>query len=155
MDYPLDVPNFTKSPLSVRVGPFRPPKIIQNGDVAPKGDEALDRIVIDDHGRKVVATFKARMGGLDYPVVVIRKNEYEPTPSIPGAEIVAGIAPMFLALWFAIPGMVMGVAAVMINYPILRSGRPMWQRGVMIAAVFLVAFAGAQVITGILADAQA
>ena len=122
--------------------------------MAERGEGALDRIVYDDHGRKVVATFKARMGGLDYPVVVIRNNEYEPTEAIPGVEIAAGVAPMLLALWFAIPGAVMGVAAVLINYPILRSGREQWQRGAMIAVVFFLALAGARVLTGILEAAQ-
>lgn len=150
MDYPLDVPNFTNKPLTLRVSQFGKPKLIQDDEVAPRGEEPLDRIVVDDHGREVVATFKARMGGLDYPVIVIKGNRYKPTDAIPGEEITAGVAPMLLALWFAIPGAVMGVAAVMINYPILRSGKPKWQRGLMIAVVFFLALAGSRVLTGIL-----
>ena len=153
MDYPLDVPNFTKKPLTLRVSQFGKPKVIQDDQVAPKGEGALERIVIDDHGREVVATFKGRMGGLDYPVLLIEGERYKPTDAIPGEELAAGVAPMLLALWFSISGAVMGIAAVMINYPILRSGRPKWQRGVMITAVFFLALAGARVLTGILEGA--
>lgn len=150
MDYPLDVPNFTKKPLTLRVSQFGKPKVIQDGNVAPRGEGALERIVIDDKGNEVVATFKGRMGGLDYPVLLIDGERYKPTDAIPGEELAAGVAPMLLTLWFAIPGLIMGIAAIMINYPILRSGRPKYQRGLMIAGVFFLALAGSRVLTGIL-----
>lgn len=151
MDYPLDVPNFTKSPLTLRVSQFGKPKVIQNGEVAPRGQGALERLVVDDHGREVVATFKGRMGGLDYPVLLIDGKRYKPTDAIPGEELAAGIAPMLLTLWFGIAGLVMGIAAIMINYPVLRSGRPKWQRGLIIAAVAILAIAGSRVLVGIAA----
>ena len=47
MDYPLDVPNFTKKPLTLRVSQFSRPKILQDDEVAERGEGALDRIVYD------------------------------------------------------------------------------------------------------------
>ncbi len=150
-DYPLDVPGFDNEPLWFKAPLIGSPKLMQGNNKAARGDTALDRVVVNDDGEHVTATLKARSGGLDLPVVIIDDERHEPTPTIPGRELALGLAPMLLALIAGISGAVMGVAAVMINLPTLRSGRPMLQRMAIVLAAMVFAILGTQVLQGILA----
>lgn len=152
-NYPLDVPGFENEPLWFKAPIIGAPRLMQGESAAAKGEDVFHRVVVDDSGREVVATLEKRMGGLDLPVIKIDGDRYKPTPTIPGAEFAAGIAPMLLALTAGVPGAVMGIAAVMINLPILRSGRPLWQRMGLILGVLLLAVLGVGVLRTILDSA--
>lgn len=149
-DYPLDVPGFDDDPLWLKAPLIGLPRLMQGTEQADRGDSALERRVYDDDGDEITATLKARSGGFDLPVVIIDDEVYEPTPTIPGAELALGIAPMVLPLLFGIAGAVMGVAAVMINLPALRSGRPRFQRIVIVIGALIFAIFGTLVLQGIL-----
>lgn len=151
-NYPLDVPGFENEPLWFKAPIIGTPRLMQGEERAAKGEDILDRVVIDDAGREVVATLEKRMGGLDLPLIKIDGERYKPTPTIPGAEFAAGVAPMLLALTAGLPGAIMGIAAVMINLPVLRSGRPLWQRMGIILGVLILAVLGTAVLRGIIAS---
>ena len=149
MDYPLEVPGFSNEPLWIKKG-FGPAKLMQGSTEAKRGDGALDRVVVNDKGGEVVATIKGRpLEDPFLPSIVIDGEEYAPTPPIPKSELFLGFAPMILALTFGVWGAVMGIAAVLMNFPILRSGRPLWQRIGLIFGIFVLAIAGTQVLIGV------
>lgn len=150
-DYPLEVPGFEEDPLWFQAPVIGSPKLMQGNDKAARGNGLLERVVINDDGDAVSATIKARSGGLDLPVIIIDDEIYEPTPTIPRAELALGLAPMVLPLLAGIAGAVMGVAAVMINLPTLRSGRPRGQRIVIVLGAFVFAILATLVLQGILA----
>lgn len=155
MDFPLDVPGFTEYELWIKAPPAPiglSPKLMQGGDRAPRGESSLERIVIDDDGNELIATMEPRSFGLDLPAVEVNGETYEPTPALPFPEITAALAPLILTIPGGISGLIMGIAAVFIDFPILRSGRPTWQRLGMVFIVFLLAAAGTQVLSGILAS---
>ncbi len=149
MDYPLEVPGFEKEPLWMKKG-LGAPKLMQGEDEARRGEGPLDRIVIDDHGRETIATIKGRIGDPFLPAIVVESAEFAPTPPIPIPLLLLGFAPIVLAL-SGVWGALMGVAAVMMNFPILRSNRPTWQHIVMIIGVFIVAIAATQVLLSVAA----
>ena len=152
-NYPLDVPGFENDPLWFKAPLIGAPRLMQGESKAGPGDEIFERVVIDDRGREVVATLEKRMGGLDLPLIKIDGERYKPTPTIPGPEFAAGLAPMLLALTAGVPGAIMGIAAVLINLPVLRSGRPVWQRMGILVGVLVLAVLGTAVIRGIVESA--
>ena len=149
MDYQLEIPGFSKEPLWMKKG-FGSAKLMQGTTETKRGEGALDRIVINDKGQETVATIKGRVTEDPFlPTIVVDGEEYPPTPPIPPSELFLGFAPMILALTSGIWGAVMGVAAVLMNFPILRSGRETWQRIGLVLAIFVLAIAGTQVLIGI------
>ena len=149
MDYPLEVPGFSKEPLWIKKG-FGSAKLMLGETETKRGEGALERVVINDNGQETVATIKGRLTEDPFlPAIVVDGEEYAPTPPIPGGELFLGFAPMILALTSGIWGAVMGIAAVLMNFPILRSGRPAWQRIGLILGIFVLAIAGTQVLNGI------
>lgn len=148
-EYPLDIPGFEDEPLWLNAPLIGSPKLMQGDDRCERGEELLDRLVTNDDGEEVVATIKPRSVGLDLPVVVIDDVAYEPTRAIPAPDMIAAIFPIVLALTSGIWGAVMGGAAILMNFPILRSDRPYWQRIAMVFGTFILAIFGTQVLLGI------
>lgn len=148
-DYPLDIPGFEEDPLWLQAPLIGTPRLMQGDERCARGEELLDRIVTDDDGDELVATIKPRSFGLDLPAIVIDDVAYEPTRALPLPDMIAAIFPIVLALTSGIWGAVMGGAAILMNFPILRSDRPYWQRIAMVFGTFILAILGTQVLLGI------
>lgn len=153
-DYWLDIPGFDDEPLWLKAPFIGSPKLMQGDDKCARGDDMFDRLVTNDEGEEVVATIKPRSMGLDLPAVIVDDETYEPTRAIPPVDMFAAIFPIVLALTSGIWGAVMGGAAIMMNFPILRSDRPYWQRIAMVFGTFIVAILGTQVLLGIVAESS-
>ncbi len=148
-EYPLDIPGFEDEPLWLDAPFIGRPKLMQSGRRCSAGDDMFDRVVVNDDGEEIVATIQNRSFGLDLPVVIVDGETYEPTRAIPAPDMIAAIFPIVLALTAGIWGAVMGGAAILMNFPILRSDRPYWQRIAMVFATFVLAILGTQVLLGI------
>lgn len=94
MKYAVSVDGFRKHKLSVEApGILTPARLYINGKPAPHGHRPGQLVVRRDDGKEVVATFKRRLLGLDWPTLEV------------DGKVAEGLEPLpyYQLLWCAIP----------------------------------------------------
>lgn len=70
MIYPVMIDGFEGQKIEMKVGGFKGPRLLINGEVVPKGKKRK-MILRKNDGREVVATFKHNFLGLGIPNLIV------------------------------------------------------------------------------------
>ncbi len=162
MKYAITVEGFSKRKLTVEPPGFlTPARLFVDDKPAPKGHRPGQLIVRRDDGKEVVATFKPRLLGLDWPTLEVDGKTAQGLEPLPYYQLLWCAIPLTLIfiggslnLGFGFLGAVVGLAGMWFNAYIFRTEmhkvlKYTLTAGVAFAATLIYVFLAMSLFSGI------
>ena len=121
MGYKANVEGFEGQDLEVNVSFWTGPKLLVNGQPAPKGTKRGEMLLQRNDGRQVVAIWKQQMMGFDVPQLVVDSKPVKLVEPLQWYQWLWGGWPVVLVFVGGALGAIAGVLAFTINARLFRT----------------------------------
>lgn len=121
MGYKANVEGFEGQDLEVNVSFWTGPKLLVNGQPAPKGTKRGEMLLQRNDGRQVVAIWKQQMMGFDVPQLVVDGKPVKLVEPLQWYQWLWGGWPVVLVFVGGALGAIAGVLAFTINARLFRA----------------------------------
>ena len=121
MGYETRIEGFEGQNIEVQVSFWSGPKLLVNGEPAPKGSKRGEMLLQRNDGRQVIATWKPQLGGFDVPQLVVDGKATNLVEPLKWYEMVWSGLPLVLIFLGGAIGGACGAVAFVINSKIFRS----------------------------------
>ncbi len=121
MGYKANVEGFEGQDLEVNVSFWTGPKLLVNGQPAPKGTKRGEMLLQRNDGRQVVAIWKQQMMGFDVPQLVVDGKPVKLVEPLQWYQWLWGGWPVVLVFVGGALGAIAGVLAFTINARLFRT----------------------------------
>ena len=121
MGYETRIEGFEGQNIEVQVGFWLGPKLLVNGEPAPKGKKSGEMLLQRNDGRQVIATWKPQFGGFDIPQLVVDGKATNLVEPLKWYEWIWGGLPLLLIFFGGAIGGACGAVGFMINTKIFRT----------------------------------
>ena len=121
MGYKANVEGFEGQDLEVNVSFWTGPKLLVNGQPAPKGSKRGEMLLQRNDGRQVVAIWKQQMMGFDVPQLVVDGKPVKLVEPLQWYQWLWGGWPVVLVFVGGALGAIAGVLAFTINARLFRT----------------------------------
>ena len=139
MSYPVKLPGFEGQEIVVEpAGFFSGPRLLVNGQPAPKGKERGEMLVRRNDGKDVVFSFRSNF--LDVPALVVDGKPYELVVPLKWYEWAWNALPIMLIFTGGAPGALIGILAMSFNLKVFRSSENALLKYLLTGAVGVGAF---------------
>ena len=141
MRYTVTAPGFALAPVEVEVaGWLSGPRLLQNGERAPKGTKRGTFALRRDDGAESVARLRPSVLGLDpVPAVEIDGTRYDVVKRFAWYELIWLGLPVLLVFQGGAIGAILGIMAMSWNARVFRSDRPALVRYALTAGISILA----------------
>jgi hypothetical protein len=119
MSYKVHMEGFEGQDIEVKTSFWSGPKLLVNGQPAPKGSKRSEMLQSND-GKQVVARWKPQFMGLDVPQLVVDDKVMNLVEPLKWYEWVWGGLPLALVFVGGALGAVAGIVGVSINAKVFR-----------------------------------
>lgn len=121
MSYPAKIEGFEYQNIEVQTGFWTGPRLLVNGEPAPKGSKRGEMILRRDDGRQVTATWKPQFLGLDVPQLVVDGRTVQLVEPLKWYQWVWGGWPIVLLFVGGALGAIVGMLGAVINARVFRA----------------------------------
>jgi hypothetical protein len=121
MSYPAKIEGFEYQNIEVQTGFWTGPRLLVNGEPAPKGSKRGEMILRRDDGRQVNASWKPQFLGLDVPQLVVDGRTVQLVEPLKWYQWVWGGWPIVLLFVGGALGAIAGMLGAVINARIFRA----------------------------------
>jgi hypothetical protein len=122
MQYPVQIQGFESQSIEVKApGLFSGPKLLVNGQPAPKGPKRNQMALHRDDGAEAVAVWKPRLLGLDVPQIAVDGETIQVVEPLPWYQWLWSALPVLLVFAGGAIGAFAGVLALFVNIKLFRS----------------------------------
>ena len=121
MSYPAKIEGFEYQNIEVQTGFWTGPRLLVNGEPAPKGSKRGEMILRRDDGRQVTASWKPQFLGLDVPQLVVDGRTVQLVEPLKWYQWVWGGWPIVLLFVGGALGAIAGMLGAVINARIFRA----------------------------------
>jgi hypothetical protein len=121
MSYPAKIEGFEYQNIEVQTGFWTGPKLLVNGEPAPKGSKRGEMILRRDDGRQVTASWKPQFLGLDVPQLVVDGRTVQLVEPLKWYQWVWGGWPIVLLFVGGAFGAIAGMLGAVINARVFRA----------------------------------
>lgn len=121
MGYTATIEGFEGQQIEVNVGFWSGPKLLVNGQPAPKGQKRGEMVLQRNDGRQVVASWKPQALGFDVPQLVVDGKAVNLVEPLKWYQWVWGGWPVLLLFFGGALGAIAGVLGFSINAKIFRT----------------------------------
>lgn len=121
MGYTATIEGFEGQKIEVNVGFWSGPKLLVNGQPAPKGQKRGEMLLQRNDGRQVVASWKPQALGFDVPQLVVDGKAVNLVEPLKWYQWVWGGWPVLLLFFGGALGAIAGVLGFSINAKIFRT----------------------------------
>jgi hypothetical protein len=121
MSYPAKIEGFEYQNIEVQTGFWTGPRLLVNGEPAPKGSKRGEMILRRDDGRQVTASWKPQFLGLDVPQLVVDGKTVQLVEPLKWYQWVWGGWPIVLLFVGGALGAIAGMLGAVINARIFRA----------------------------------
>ena len=121
MNYPVNLPGFEGQNIEAQIGFWTGPKLLVNGEVAPKGEKRGQMLLQRNDGKQVVATWKPQVIGLDVPQLMIEGESHQLVEPLKWYQLVWGGWPIVLVFAGGMLGAFFGFIGFALNTKVFRS----------------------------------
>lgn len=122
MQYPVIIEGFENQKIEVKApGLLAGPKLLVNGQPAPKGPKRNQMALRRDDGVDVTAVWKPRLLGLDVPQIVVDGKPIAVVEALNWYEWLWAALPVLLVFAGGAVGAMMGVLGLYVNIKLFRS----------------------------------
>ncbi len=136
MTFPLSLDGFDGQAIAVQPATFfAGPKLLVNGQPAPKGPKRGTMLLRRNDGTDVVAKWKPMFAGLDLPALVVGDKTIQLVPPLPWYQWVWSALPILLIVIGGALGAITGIIAASINVKVFRTPLPEALKYVVAAVV--------------------
>jgi hypothetical protein len=139
MNHTLTISGFEGQTIEMRTSPITGPRLLVNGQPAPKGKKRGEMLLRRNDGTEVVATWKPMLLGLDTPQLNVSGQMIAAVKPLTWYEWLWSALPVLLVFIGGLLGAIAGMIAVTINARIFRSSLPMVLRYILTGVVSIVA----------------
>jgi hypothetical protein len=120
--HPITIKGFGKQEIAIRPsGFFSGPRLLVNGQPAPRGPRLGDMMLRRNDGSEVAARWKPQLLGLDAPALEVDGQIIHVGRPLSWYEVIWSALPILLVFVGGMLGAVAGMIAFSINRTILRS----------------------------------
>jgi hypothetical protein len=148
MQYPVEIEGFEGQSIEIKAPGFLSgPKLLVDGQPAPKGPKRNQMLLRHSSGTEMVASWKPRLLGLDVPSLVVEDQTISVVDSLKWHEWLWCALPMLLIFGGGAIGASIGFIGLYINIKLFRSSLQGAAKYLVTGAVFVASF----IIYGILA----
>lgn len=121
MRYKLNIEGFEGQDIEVKTSFWSGPKLLVNGQPAPKGSKRGEMLLQSNDGRQVVARWKQRFMGLDVPQLVVDNKVISLVEPLKWYQWVWSGLPIALVFVGGALGAIAGIIGFTINAKIFRT----------------------------------
>ena len=121
MSYPAKIEGFEYQNIEVQTGFWTGPRLLVNGEPAPKGSKRGEMILRRDDGRQVNASWKPQFLGLDVPQLVVDGKTVQLVEPLKWYQWVWGGWPIVLLFVGGALGAIAGMLGAVINARVFRA----------------------------------
>ena len=121
MSYPAKIEGFEYQNIEVQTGFWTGPRLLVNGEPAPKGSKRGEMILRRDDGRQVNASWKPQFLGLDVPQLVVDGRTVQLVEPLKWYQWVWGGWPIVLLFVGGALGAIAGMLGAVINARVFRA----------------------------------
>lgn len=121
MSYTANIDGFEGQNIEVNISFWTGPKLLVNGQPAPKGSKRGEMVLQRNDGAQVIATWKPQLIGLDVPQLIVDRKTVALVEPLKWYQWVWGGWPVFLLFIGGALGAIAGLVAFSINARIFRT----------------------------------
>lgn len=141
MGYTATIEGFEGRQVEVSVGFWSGPKLLVDGEPAPKGNKRGEMVLQRNDGRQVVANWKPQALGFDVPQLVVDGKTVNLVEPLKWYQWVWGGWPVLLVFFGGALGAVAGIVGFSINARVFRTDMNDVLKYVVTGAVSVLAVA--------------
>ena len=120
MTYPAKIEGFEGQNIEAALGFWTAPKLLVNGDLAPRGSKRGEMLLTRNDGRQVVARWQPQLLGFDVPALAVDGKTINFVQPLKWYEMVWSAAPLILIGFGGVVGGIAGLLAFIGNTRIFR-----------------------------------
>jgi len=120
MGYKANIEGFDGQNIEVKVSFWSGPKLLVNGQPAPKGNKRGEMLLQRNDGRQVIATWKPQLLGLDVPQLIVDGKQVNLVEPLKWYQWVWGGLPILLVFIGGALGAIAGLVGFSINAKVFR-----------------------------------
>ncbi len=140
MNYPINLEGFEGQAIEMKSGGLiAGPKLLVNGQSAPKGPKRGQMLLRRNDGAEAIATLKPRFMGLDVPQLSVDGKTISVVEPLKWYVWVWSALPILLVFIGGALGAITGIIAFAINTQVFRSSRTTAVKFIVTAIVSLLA----------------
>jgi len=121
MSYKANIEGFEGQNIEVIVSFWSGPKLLINGNPAPKGSKRGEMMLQRNDGKQVIASWKPQVLGLDVPQLIVDGKVTNLVEPLKWYQCVLGGWPVLLVFMGGVLGAVAGMIGFIINAKIFRT----------------------------------
>lgn len=121
MSYTVNIEGFEGQKIGVNVGFWTGPKLLVNGELAPKGSKRGEMLLQRNDGNQVIAKWKPQVLGLDVPQLVADGKTIQLVEPLKWYQLIWGGWPILMIFMGGALGAIVGVIGFLINTRIFRA----------------------------------
>ena len=121
MSYKANIEGFEGQNIEVTVSFWSGPKLLINGNPAPKGSKRGEMMLQRNDGKQVIASWKPQVLGLDVPQLIVDGKVTNLVEPLKWYQWVWGGWPVLLVFMGGVLGAVAGMIGFIINAKIFRT----------------------------------
>ena len=122
MRYKANIEGFEGQNIEVMISFWSGPKLLVNGEPAPKGEKRSEMLLQRNDARQVTAFWKPQLMGFDVPQLMVDGKVISLVEPLKWYQWVWGSLPVFLVFIGGLLGALLGLVAFSINAKVFRSG---------------------------------
>lgn len=121
MSYKVNIEGFEGQDIEVKMSFWSGPKLLVNGQLAPKGSKRGEMLLQSNNGKQVVARWKRRFMGLDVPQLVVDDKVINLVEPLKWYQWVWSGLPIALVFVGGALGAIAGIIGFTINAKVFRT----------------------------------
>jgi hypothetical protein len=121
MGYKTNIEGFEGQKIEVNIGFWSGPKLLVNGESAPKGNKRGEMVLQRNDGKRVTATWKPQVLGLDVPQLLVDGKAVNLVEPLKWYQWIWGGWPVVLLFVGGALGAIAGLVGFSINAKIFRT----------------------------------
>lgn len=121
MSYKVNLEGFEGQDIEIKTGFWSGPKLLVNGQLAPKGSKRGEMLLQSNAGQQVVARWKPQFMGLDVPQLVANDQVINLVEPLKWYQWVWGGLPIALVFVGGALGAIAGIIGLTINAKVFRA----------------------------------
>ena len=122
MAYPVSIAGFEDQTIEiVPPGLLSSPKLLVNGQPAPRGPGNSQLALRRSDGTEVVATWKPQMLGFDVPQLSVEGKTFSAVPPLSRYEWAWCLFSVIALFFYAVPGVVLAIIVLFYDFKIFHS----------------------------------